>query len=80
VVKDLVEKISKTPMPGGPLLNGARPYDKGNPYQPEIPTTNRSQVERETLERLHASGAFQTQDDQIAAAALMLQPMHSMRK
>jgi phage head maturation protease len=80
-VKDRVEQIAKTPMPGGPIQNGARPpYEKTNPYQPEIPLTSRSQIEHETVQRLHAQGAFQTQDDQIAAAALMLQPMHSMRK
>lgn len=78
-VKGQVEAIAKQPMPGGPIQNGARPYDKSNPYQPETSMTNRSQVERETLERLHASGAFQTQDDQIAAAALMLQPMRGLR-
>lgn len=81
LVRDQVEKIAKTPMPGGPIQNGARPpYEKSNPYQPEIPTTSRSQVEQETLQRLHAQGAFQTPDDQIAAAALMLRPMQGIRK
>lgn len=80
VVKDRVEAIAKQPMPGGPIQNGARPpYEKTNAFQPEIPTTNRSQVEREVLERLHANGAFQNPDDQIAAAALMLRPMSGMR-
>jgi len=79
-VKDQVERIAKTPLPGGPIQNGARPYEKTNPYQPETPIINdRSQVERETLQRLNAMGAFQTSDDQVAAAALLLRPMQSMR-
>lgn len=78
-VKDQVDKIANTPLPGGPLQNGVRPYDKNTPYQPEVQTATRSQVEREVLERLHANGAFQSPDDQIAAAALMLRPMQGMR-
>jgi phage head maturation protease len=78
-VKDQVTAIAKTPLPGGPIQNGARPYDKSTPYQPEVSTSSRGQVEREVLERLHANGAFRSPDDQIAAAALMLRPMQGMR-
>ena len=80
-VKGRVEQIANTPMPGGPVLNGARPpYDKSNPYQPQAPTQlTREQIERETLQRLNAQGAFQNQEDQIAAAALLLRPMQGLR-
>jgi DNA repair exonuclease SbcCD ATPase subunit len=75
-VKDRVKKIEDSPAPGGPVLNGARnPYEKTNPYMPQVPTANARQIQRETLQRLHASGAFQNSEDQIAAAALMLEPM-----
>jgi len=83
VVKDQVDKIAKTPMPGGPIQNGARPpsaYEKQIPYQPESSKQlDRVQVERETLQRLNAMGAFQTTEDQTAAAALMLRPMPGTR-
>lgn len=79
-VKDRVKSIEDQPAPGGPVLNGARPYDKSSPYQPQAPTTlDRAQIERETLQRLNAQGAFQTQEDQLAAAALLLRPMQGMR-
>lgn len=71
-----VKKIEDSPAPGGPVLNGARnPYEKSNPYMPQQAPNDKKQIERETLQRLHAQGAFQNPDDQIAAASLMLRPM-----
>lgn len=75
-VKDRVQKIEDQPAPGGPVLNGARnPYEKTNPYNPQAPAANTRQIQREMLQRLHANGAFQSSDDQIAAASLMIEPM-----
>lgn len=71
-----VKKIEDSPAPGGPVLNGARnPYEKSNPYMPQQAPNDKKQIERETLQRLYSQGAFQTPEDQIAAASLMLRPM-----
>lgn len=79
-VRDRVQKIENQPAPGGPVQHGARPgngpYEKAIPLQPQQQAAlNRAQIERETLERLQASGAFQTQEDQVAAAALLIRRM-----
>lgn len=74
-VKDQVKQIADQPAPGGPVLNGARPYDKSSPYQRQAPDSNREQIEQETIERLSAGGAFRTMEDQVAAAAMLLRPV-----
>jgi len=72
VVKDQVERIAAQPMPGGPLLNGARPAEKTlatDPYR-----TQRANPQ-EVLERMQQLGALDTIDKQVAAAALAAQPV-----
>jgi hypothetical protein len=70
-VKGQVEVIARQPAAGGPILNGARPVDKSlapNAYQP--PATDTYAV----LERLQAAGVLNTQEKQVAAAALAIVP------
>lgn len=72
-VKDQVEKIAAQPMPGGPILNGARPVDKSlatDPYR-GAPRDNAQDV----LARMQQLGALDTIDKQVAAAALAAQPV-----
>ncbi len=71
VVKGQVERIAAQPMPGGPVLNGARPVDKSfspGTYQPPVTDTYA------VLERLQAAGVLNTQEKQVAAAALAVIP------
>ncbi len=71
-VKVEVEKIAAQPMPGGPILNGARPVEKTlatDPYR--APRDNAQDV----LTRMQQLGALDTIDKQVAAAALAAQPV-----
>lgn len=70
-VKGQVDVIARQPMPGGPMLNGARPAEKTlGPSNMSPPPENTYTV----LERLQAAGVLNTQDKQIAAAALAVVP------
>lgn len=70
-VKGQVERIAAQPMPGGPILNGARPAEKLlGPSHMSPPPENTYAI----LERLQAAGVLDTQDKQVAAAALAVVP------
>lgn len=70
-VKGQVERIAAQPMPGGPILNGARPAEKMlGPSTMSPPPENTYAI----LERLQAAGVLDTQDKQVAAAALAVVP------
>lgn len=75
-VKATVERIAAQPLPGGPVLNGAQPVDKRLANQPNA---YNQQPQREDtialLQRLQASGALDTPDKQVAAAALAARPV-----
>ena len=81
-VKDLMQRIHDTPMPGGPVLNGAsRPqaYDKTIPYgQPSQTPVDAEEVRRQTIEEMQRSGVFTTMEQQIAASAMKLKSMPMM--
>jgi hypothetical protein len=80
-VKDLMQRVADTPMPGGPVLNGAsRPqaYDKSIPYgNPQTPV-DAEEVRRQTIEEMQRSGVFTTMEQQIAASAMKLKSMPMM--
>lgn len=80
-VKDLMQRIHDTPMPGGPVLNGAsRPqvYDKTNPYQPQQTPVDAEDVRRQTIEEMQRTGVFTTLEQQIAASAMKLRSVPMM--
>lgn len=81
-VKDLMQRIHDTPMPGGPVLNGAsRPqaYDKTIPYgQTQQTPVDAEEVRRQTIEEMQRTGVFTTMEQQIAASAMKLKSMPMM--
>jgi hypothetical protein len=80
-VKETVERVEAQPMPGGPVLNGARPVEKHLANDPRAYAAQGSDQAsvKAVLDRLQASGALNSIEAQTAAASLMIQPMPGRR-
>lgn len=75
-VKEAVERIANQPAAGGPVLNG-QGIAKSLPNSPYMQA---QPAEQAVLDRLAASGAFDTLDKQVAAAALAVRPMYGNQR
>lgn len=74
-VKGQVDRIAAQPVPGGPLLNGARPAEKRlatDPAPSYYPAPSQADLQI-GLSRMQEQGNLDTQMKQLAAAALSIQ-------
>lgn len=74
-VKVDVERIAAQPASGGPILNGAHPASKQLATDRRaFSTSDQGETTMDVLSRLQRTGAFDTMDKQVAAAALAVVP------
>lgn len=78
-VRETVERIAAQPMPGGPVLNGARPVDKHLANQPYNANALTPELRRAHWDDLQRRGLLNTPELQMAAAADNIQLMPGRR-